>query len=243
MIALTFALLAMSLTDLIRAVQIPHPGGRTLLVLEPAVAAIVCGGVAALSGLGLRAIDIGVLVLVIGSAWAWLTDVSRSSARRVWALAFVGVVLVGAILAGPLLDYPTAGGRLARWQEQAEIEALRDAEPAQVLLFVAVLLFLGLTANVLVRLVLGPGPALKKVEAELKGGRLLGPLERLFIFGAALSGQFAAVAAVIAAKGILRFPEISKASDQSNEAEYVLVGSFVSWAIALAAAVVVIQYR
>jgi hypothetical protein len=243
-IALSFVLIAMSLTDLLRTLQLPRPGGRTLPLLEPALAAVACGCLAALSGLGGRAIDVGVLALVVAAGWAWLTDVSRSSARRVSALTFVGAVLGGAIVAGPLLDYPPPAGQLARWQEHAEIAAVRDAEPAQVLLFVAVLLFLGLTANLIVRLVLGPGPALKKVEAELKGGRLLGPLERFFIFGAALSGQFTAVAAVIAAKGILRFPEISRASeDQSNEAEYVLVGSFVSWAIALASAVVVIQYR
>lgn len=244
MIALSFVLLAMSLTDLLRAVQLPRPRGRELPALEPVVAAIACGGVAALSGLGPRALDVTVLALVVAGAWAWLTEAATSSARRAPALAFVGVVLTGAVLLGPLLDYPAAGGQLARWQEQAELDALRDAAPAHVLLFAATLLFLGLTANHVVRLVLGPGPALRKVEAELKGGRLLGPLERLFIFGAALSGEFTAVAAVIAAKGILRFPEISRASsDQADEAEYVLVGSFVSWAIALAAAVVVIQYR
>jgi hypothetical protein len=72
-----------------------------------------------------------------------------------------------------------------------------------------------------------------KPAQTLKGGRILGPLERSFIFAMGLSGHFSALAAVIAAKGVLRFPEISHANDEGNTAEYVLVGSFVSWLLAL----------
>lgn len=71
----------------------------------------------------------------------------------------------------------------------------------------------------------------------LKGGRIIGPLERLFILSLALGGQFTAIGAVIAAKGIIRFPEISKDSPGGSKAEYFLVGSFASWALVLAIAV------
>ena len=90
------------------------------------------------------------------------------------------------------------------------------------------------TANLIVRLILdGAGPGVSASAKSLKGGRVLGPLERSFIFAMALSGQFTAVGAVIAAKGILRFPEISRADDDGDIAEYVLVGSFASWVLAL----------
>jgi hypothetical protein len=66
---------------------------------------------------------------------------------------------------------------------------------------------------------------------ELKGGRFIGPLERVFLLALVLTGQFTAVAAVIAAKGIVRFPEISKDDTGGSKAEYFLVGSFASWAL------------
>ena len=47
---------------------------------------------------------------------------------------------------------------------------------------------------------------------RLKGGRLLGPMERLVILGLGLAGEFGAAGLVIAAKGLLRFPEIQAAA-------------------------------
>ncbi|GAB2449804.1 hypothetical protein HD599_002113 [Conyzicola lurida] len=68
---------------------------------------------------------------------------------------------------------------------------------------------------------------------ELRGGRFIGPLERLFLLALVLSGQFTAIAALVAAKGIIRFPEISKDAAGGSKAEYFLVGSFASWTLVL----------
>lgn len=70
----------------------------------------------------------------------------------------------------------------------------------------------------------------------LKGGRVIGPLERLLIAALSLAGAFTVVAALFAAKGIVRFPEISRDRGAGDRAEYFLVGSMVSWTIAFAAA-------
>lgn len=43
-------------------------------------------------------------------------------------------------------------------------------------------------------------------------------------------------AGLIAAKGIVRFPEMHEDRAQGNKAEYFLVGSFVSWTVAIVAA-------
>ncbi|WP_243076715.1 hypothetical protein [Microbacterium sp. SS28] len=75
--------------------------------------------------------------------------------------------------------------------------------------------------------------------AVLKGGRLIGPLERLMVFALTLAGMYPLLAAVLAAKGIVRFPEISRDSAAGNRAEYFLIGSLVSWVLALAAAFLV----
>jgi hypothetical protein len=105
------------------------------------------------------------------------------------------------------------------------------------------------TGNQLVRLVLGSVGAVKpegqpQPSDRLKGGRLLGPMERVLILGLGLAGQLAAATAVVAAKSIIRFPEINaqKARENGNIGidfdlgditEYFLVGSFASWIIAL----------
>lgn len=73
----------------------------------------------------------------------------------------------------------------------------------------------------------------------LKGGRLIGPLERILVFVLTLAGAYTLIAAVFAAKGIVRFPEISADGKSGNRAEYFLIGSLVSWVTALAAAFLV----
>ncbi|MET4582001.1 hypothetical protein ABIE21_001491 [Conyzicola nivalis] len=78
-----------------------------------------------------------------------------------------------------------------------------------------------------------PTPAPVAPFTELKGGRFIGPLERLFLLALVLAGAFTAVAAIVAAKGIIRFPEISKDAVGGSKAEYFLVGSFASWALVL----------
>jgi len=72
-----------------------------------------------------------------------------------------------------------------------------------------------------------------------KGGRLIGPLERLIVFLLTLTTAYTLLAAVLAAKGIVRFPEISKDGETGARAEYFLVGSLVSWVIGLGAAFLV----
>src|SRR6185312_10014771 len=90
---------------------------------------------------------------------------------------------------------------------------------------------------------------------RLRGGRLLGPLERVFILGLGLAGQVTAAGIVIAAKGLIRWPELritargphrrpaEHADHREHDehvsidavTEYFLVGSFVSWLLALGA--------
>jgi len=87
-----------------------------------------------------------------------------------------------------------------------------------------------------------PAPVVADVRTpftELKGGRFIGPLERVFLLALVLTGQFTALAAVIAAKGIVRFPEISKDETGGSKAEYFLVGSFASWALVVVVATLI----
>lgn len=69
-----------------------------------------------------------------------------------------------------------------------------------------------------------PGPA-------LKGGRLIGPIERLLIVVLALGGAPEIIAALAAAKGVVRFPEIAEDRGSGSKAEEFLVGSLASWTL------------
>lgn len=66
----------------------------------------------------------------------------------------------------------------------------------------------------------------------LQGGRWIGPLERVLLLLLASWGAHTAVAALVAAKGVIRFPEISK-DDSGTMAEEFLVGSLASWTLAV----------
>ncbi|WP_062303774.1 hypothetical protein [Demequina subtropica] len=81
------------------------------------------------------------------------------------------------------------------------------------------------------------------VASHLRGGRFIGPLERLLIAALALVGAEGVVVGLMAAKGIGRFPEISGDRGRGSTAEEFLVGSLVSWALAGAAALLVAVLR
>ncbi|MYM19101.1 hypothetical protein GSY69_03710 [Brevibacterium sp. 5221] len=66
----------------------------------------------------------------------------------------------------------------------------------------------------------------------LGGGRLIGTLERGLIVALVIAGMPPALAALAAAKGIVRFPEIAADRETGAKAEEFLVGSLMSWSIA-----------
>lgn len=147
---------------------------------------------------------------------------------------------------------------------------LARMNPELVLLTIGMLLFLGSTSNAVVRTVMSlirSGQETTSIEhhheapeEQLKGGRYIGPLERWLIFGLALAGQPTAAALVISAKSIIRFPELqSKAVSRDSAGspatdfhspgvqrideltEYFLIGSLLSWLLALLAALPIVS--
>lgn len=95
-------------------------------------------------------------------------------------------------------------------------------------------------AGIVLELVLRPladrlAPAESPEQGLPGGGRLIGFGERALAFVLFLAGAQAAIGFVIAAKSILRFGEISDSAHR-RLAEYILVGTFISFAWAIAAA-------
>lgn len=100
-----------------------------------------------------------------------------------------------------------------------------------ILAIIAIAILLTEPANWLVRQLLVTIRSVPTGGVE-GAGRWIGILERLLIFMLVLGGEAGAAALVVAAKAILRFPEIS-GDEPHLPAEYVLVGSLASWLLAV----------
>lgn len=236
MSAVAVLLTALGIADLcrraVRAVWVPVAVGPVVVAAFLALGALWHAG------------DIPLLVLAAASvvAWEWLCARSeRSGGHQAAPLAvFAATLALLTLLSG---WSSTVGGLIARWAGWVHLP-LSHVAPTRLLMIVGVVLVQFATANQLVRLVLGSVGAVRPAgepqpSDRLKGGRLLGPMERLLILSLGVGGQVAAASAVVAAKGIIRFPELNAQKGRNGEVgidevtEYFLVGSFTSWLLAL----------
>lgn len=240
-------LAAVGAGDLVRAAYDVVSPRRAAVCIAAGLGVLLAG----LLLLDLDAARLVLLLVLLGSLQAvWLlgsvlavgpdrTGPWRDRARALALLALGGGTVAAVLGAALLTTEPTlpprlAGTVLGRWP-------LSD-----VLVASGVVLAQLATANVVVRLVLDAvGVPATSNEKQLKGGRVLGPMERLFIVGLGAVGELTAAAVVIAAKGLLRFPELQRAQQRlppagpSDVTEYFLVGSFASWLVALGGAALI----
>ncbi|MCI2266348.1 hypothetical protein [Sediminivirga luteola] len=151
----------------------------------------------------------------------------------VLAAAAAGLIAIAALALGEASGAATSG----------EFPSPAAYSPAFWLLAAGAAVFLTMSSNALVRAALDRNRGSRQLDGghvlrapQLKGGRWIGPLERLTLAALLLAGAYPVAAGLIAAKGIVRFPEIQADKEDGNKAEYFLVGSFVSWALAIAAA-------
>lgn len=247
MIVVTATLLGFAVADLLNWSVATSTWKRTFV--NAALAAAACAGVAALGG---HRFAPSILVLCIGSfitvsTWIWLSgrrtgaeanDEEREPVAPLLSLTFMLLVVAGAFaLSG---SFPTSAGPLDTWYRDLPFTLAPRIPLDQFLLVLAAALFLLATANQIIRLLLhASGTPVTRGESTLKGGRVLGPMERLFVMAMIISGAIVATAALIAAKGLLRLPEIrsteQEQTGQSDEiTEYFLIGTFASVLLAAA---------
>ncbi len=220
---------------------------RPVRIVPECIGAMVAVLVGLLAGLTDPA-DVVALIVIAGVVVLWGQTVTRGFAGRRPALPLVvlGVALAAAVVLSAQAG--SVGGPFAAWVDDLPLPVLADLGPERALLLLGVMLVQLSSGNVVVRLVLTVTETVNPArhggagdpEMELKGGRLLGPMERVVIVGLGVAGHLTAASIVIAAKGLLRFPELS--SDRGQQrihqlTEYFLVGSFVSWLVALSALV------
>ncbi len=237
-------LIGLGTADLVRA------GASTRRWAVPSGAACVVG-LALLAGLT-APLDLVVLAAALVPLALWVRYSAQALAYGSGHGSALASLAVGSAALVILSGWASpAGGALQDWLDWADPPLVGDAAPGRLLLVLGLLLVNLVTANVLVRMVLLSVGALRpalpldtstQASDELKGGRLLGPMERVLILGLGLAGQLTAAGLVIAAKGLIRFPELQAKRDDRTSVdgvgidavtEYFLVGSFVSWLLAL----------
>jgi hypothetical protein len=232
-------LIAIGCADIVRRLT----ARRWPAVVTGPVVAVIAAALCGLWHLG----DLLLIGIAAVGAVAWelsCRHAERVGGRRQAAplVLFAALVTVLIVLSG--VSSPVAG-LVKAWVGWAPLTGLASADPTRIMLVAGVILLQLATGNQLVRLLLGSVGSVKPVgepqpSDQLKGGRLLGPMERLLILGLGLAGQLAAATAVVAAKSIIRFPEINAQKARENGGigiddvtEYFLVGSFASWIVAL----------
>ena len=198
-----------------------------------------------------------VLFMVTTTSLAWsLLRLPRFRAKCPWLAVVALVAPLGLLAASSGVLNATAAASAMSWLADLPFPSIARLGLDRLSLTVGAAVALLATANGVVRAVLATAGTLEQSENRLRGGRLIGPLERLMIFGLALAGDPTAAALVISAKSILRFPEISRAAGGAPIAppespspqpklseqplavdavtEYFLLGSLTSWMLALA---------
>jgi len=229
MIAAGLLLLAVGAVDLLRQML---PARRWLAFAVAAVALVIVSA-------GLDAVIAGLLAVAVAAIWTWVVPEQGPARAGLWPVALLALAATACVVIAPGRARPGILGEV--WATYRPTDAV---SVDVIVLVVGCVVFLLESGNAVVRIALrsemsaGETPD-ADAAPTLKGGRLIGPLERILVFVLTLAGAYTLIAAVLAAKGIVRFPEISRDGDGGDRAEYFLIGSLVSWVTALAAAFLV----
>lgn len=240
MILLSMGLLGFGVVDLIRWSLEKASALRAIVAV--AGGAVATAAVADLSGARLGQI---LLVAAVSAAVlaVWVSfDYSTLKKGPGAPLGWLAAVMAALFAASGSVN--SISGPLERWYGNLGFGFVNALSVDQFVLGLSAVVFMTASGNRIVRLVLdAAGVSRRTSESALKGGRLLGPLERLIVYAIVLAGDPAAAAIVITGKGLLRFPEIrSEAREPGPDAvtEYFLIGTFVSLLIASLLAVLVL---
>ena len=205
-----------------------------------------------------------VVVILVAIAWLCCGLVPRTWWERLprfrqWEQAGRGASEVGADRLDPLVRLVRAGLLLLAVSLCVVVSQSLRSQVAEMVAVIGIVVLLAVPANQVVADILavarhstqGNGEVVAagcepsqgsgkqdEMEGTMRGGRWIGPLERILILLLASVEAPAAIAAIVAAKGVIRFPEISQ-DKAGQKAEEFLIGSFASWILAVLGAVII----
>jgi len=233
MIFLALGLIGFGVADLVRW----SPDDVTPLRVGVATVsgAIAVGLVAALCGMApIGVLAAGALALAVLALWSGYELIFPGDPRPEYVLGLLIATVLGLVAVSGKAD--PVGGDIASWYGGLDFGFVHTVPVGQFLLGVGATLFLLATGNRIVRFTLAAtGSPAEKGEDALRGGRLLGPMERLLVAASIVAGGFAGAGFVIAAKGLLRFRELTQPEAPpkvDSITEYFLIGTFTSVLVA-----------
>ncbi|UNK72029.1 hypothetical protein [Microbacterium sp. H1-D42] len=241
MILTAFTLIGIGAGDLLRRF-VQRRAARLALLALLAVAIVAIGVLSDSVGPALIAI-------VLAAGWMWTMPLDATGRASFWPAVLLAAVVAATTALMPARTDPGLIGDFWNLPAPGGQQVAFDVA----MLALGTMLFVAESANLVVRAALDregawrpadQGGALRGGQLRqpqqsangFKGGRLIGPLERMLVVALTLASAYSLLAAMLAAKGIVRFPEISKDGETGARAEYFLVGSLVSWVTALASA-------
>ena len=110
-------------------------------------------------------------------------------------------------------------------------------------IFITALLFITYVSNIIIQVLLSKWSQAINAgsdESLSKAGKYIGMLERLFVFTFILTGHWEAIGFLLAAKSVFRFGDLKESKDRKLT-EYVLIGTLLSFGIALGTGLIVME--
>jgi hypothetical protein len=117
---------------------------------------------------------------------------------------------------------------------EGNLQIIEGLYTEDTLLILLAVLFLTNPSAIIVKILIsGWSPTEKKDDHSMaNAGKYIGILERLFVFGFVISNNWEGIGFLLAAKSVFRFGDLNDAKDR-NLTEYVLIGTFLSFGIAI----------
>lgn len=130
----------------------------------------------------------------------------------------------------------------ANWS-QVDVAIAPIFEGLNVWVYATALLFLTYVSGITIQTLMKPWSAAiaDNVDESLSNaGKYIGILERLFVFTFIVTGHWEAVGFLLAAKSVFRFGDLKESKDRKLT-EYILIGTLLSFGIAMAVAILVVH--
>ena len=147
-----------------------------------------------------------------------------------WFLIDQGMHLVSLLLLGSVWVQPQISF-LSSWIESSAIW-----------LYATAIIFLTAVSGIAIQMVLSTWAKVLDdghEESLQNAGRYIGILERLFVFTFVVTGNWEAIGFLLAAKSVFRFGDLKESKDRKLT-EYILIGTLLSFGIAIATGMLVI---
>ncbi len=124
-----------------------------------------------------------------------------------------------------------------------EINLNALAEDKKIWIYTATLLFITVVSGIVVRELMSSWSKVlnESVEESLNNaGKYIGMLERIFVFTFVITGNWEGIGFLLAAKSVFRFGDLKESKDRKLT-EYILIGTLLSFGIALAVGMLVLK--